>query len=253
MGGMSKKRVITEVDLRRELEESCAISAYVLPEDAIITPAARTLLADRKIPLDTSKGEAMRRAKPEHKTHLRRDVLVPKTHKQIRLRGKLDSFEAKIILAQVRLATLHQRQLVDDLQEVLEAVRAILRAEVREEPLSLGTLMGMTETELHEASHRPETILNVSHFVPEYHMGEEMALLNCLRTEARETELAACSAFMSGYNDGSVRRPDILKALNRLSSALYFMMCRLKSGLFYQGGEETGRKYDSKDRAEGLG
>lgn len=234
-------RVITEEILRLELEREGYPAVYDLPDGAIITPAARSMLADRRIHLkESSAGRNKPPTKPEHKAHLRNGVLVSKTHKQIMFRGKLDSLEGKIILAQVRLLALGHSRLVEDLQELLEAVRNVLRSEVTEEPLQQTMLLGMTDMELRNASHYPGEQLGVSHFIPDYSMGEEMALLNCLRTEARETELAACHAFMTGYESGAVRRPDIIRILNRFSSAFYLMMCRLKSGGFYKGGEEDG-------------
>ena len=51
-------------------------------------------------------------------------------------------------------------------------------------------------------------------------MGETALELNCLRTQVREAELAAAAAFGEG-------REDILRCLNRLSSAVYILFCRL--------------------------
>lgn len=211
------------------------MTCFVLPEGAIITPAARTFLADHKISLEMTGRASAENRKEEHKTHLRKDVLVPKTNLQIAFRGKLDSLEGKIIMAQVRLSALNRSALVEDLQKLLEIVRSILRAEVLDVPVGDWTLMEMSEDELREASHHPEEKLGVKHFIPDFRMGEEMALLNLLRVDVRETELAACAAFSCGFQNGTVKRPDILKALNRLSSGVYCMMCRLKNDSFYQG------------------
>lgn len=223
-------KLITEDDLRQELGDKKDVREYLLPDGDIITPAARTYLADRKISIRTSDQERNRPRKPEHRTHLNGATLVSKSHGRIRLRGKLDSLEAKILLAQVRMTQTGQSQIVLDLQEVLVVVRSVLRAEVLDVPLEPVTLLGMTEEELHDISHHPEERLNVSHFVPEHTMGEEMALLNWLRTEVRETELAAYGAFAEGQDNRAPGRPDILRVLNRLSSAIYVMMCRLRGG-----------------------
>lgn len=232
--------LITEDDLRRELGGREDVREYALPAGVIITPAARTYLADRKIALRTSGPERNRPKKPEHRTHLDGGTLVSKSHGRIRFRGKLDSLESKIILAQVRMAQMGQSQLVRDLQELLVIVRSVLRAEVLDIPLEPVALLGMTEEELHDVSHHPEARLNVSHFVPEYTMGEEMALLNWLRTEVRETELAAYGAFAEGTDNRAPGRPDVLRVLNRLSSAVYVMMCRLKGGACTREGEIDG-------------
>ena len=57
-----------------------------------------------------------------------------------------------------------------------------------------------------------------------------MAHLNLVRTQVRETELAAVEAFFDPTK--GPEREDILTALNRLSSAVYVMMCRLKAGKY---------------------
>ncbi len=52
--------------------------------------------------------------------------------------------------------------------------------------------------------------------------GRDAALLNLLRTKVRETETVAAQVFIT--RSFEVLRPDILQALNRLSSTVYVMM-----------------------------
>jgi ethanolamine utilization cobalamin adenosyltransferase len=54
-------------------------------------------------------------------------------------------------------------------------------------------------------------------------MGEEIIHLNELRTQVRALEIAAMNAFRQGAD---VKRKDIICVLNRLSSAIYILMCR---------------------------
>ena len=54
-------------------------------------------------------------------------------------------------------------------------------------------------------------------------MGALCMALNQLRTKVRETELCAASAFIK---DETCMRPDILEALNRLSSCVYLLFLR---------------------------
>ena len=61
-----------------------------------------------------------------------------------------------------------------------------------------------------------------------------MAHLNMVRTQVRETELAAVEAFFDPTE--GLQREDIIKALNRMSSAVYVMMCRLKAGKYESQG-----------------
>jgi ethanolamine utilization cobalamin adenosyltransferase len=64
-------------------------------------------------------------------------------------------------------------------------------------------------------------------------MGALSVRLNSLRTITRETELAAVTAFKGERDPGSsgqncpwqdCKRPDIVEALNRLSSLFYILM-----------------------------
>ena len=256
---MPQKRLLTEEALRDAIRLKGEVDSFEIDADTIVTPAARTFLADRRIRLVTrpcceapapppATETAARahadasfvleglgvtvREKPENYTHLRGNMLVPKTDARIRFRGKLDSLESTILVVQARLAAKNATALLRDLDELLAVVRSILRAEVLDVPLEPFTLMGMTEERIREASHDPESAFGIAHFMPDRSMGEDMAHLNLLRTEVRAAELAACDAFC-GREPG---RGDIIRSMNRLSSAVYVMMCRLKSGAFYGNG-----------------
>jgi ethanolamine utilization cobalamin adenosyltransferase len=84
-------------------------------------------------------------------------------------------------------------------------------------------LWGLDSQELHERSHNPAKYFGLGHIRFHYKMGALAAGINELRTQAREAELAACRAFET---DNGLERPDIVKVLNRLSSALYVLMYR---------------------------
>jgi ethanolamine utilization cobalamin adenosyltransferase len=58
----------------------------------------------------------------------------------------------------------------------------------------------------------------------EYGMGPLSLRLNLLRTCARETELAAVTAFRDPEHPSRCLREDIVTALNRLSSLLYILI-----------------------------
>ena len=53
-----------------------------------------------------------------------------------------------------------------------------------------------------------------------------MLLVTLARCRAREAELLAAKAFRDG--EGLPTRPDLIRALNRLSSFLYLIMVELK-------------------------
>ena len=255
-------KVITELDLRSDLKKLGNVTTYRVPAGTILTPAARSFLAENKIDIvftdekgDLKEGskdlgktaasmdssprkstyillgtEIGSDTKPEAYTHLHGNYLVPKSHPRIKLRGKFDSLQAHILIAQVKAKQLRLEKLVNDLDEILNFVRKLLRAEVLSEPVEDITFFGLTHQEIREISHNPKKSLGVPHIMPSYEMGEMMAHLNLVRTQVRETELAAVEAFFDPTK--GPEREDILTALNRLSSAVYVMMCRLKAGKY---------------------
>jgi ethanolamine utilization cobalamin adenosyltransferase len=166
--------------------------------------------------------------KPEHMTHLRGRLLIPKAHPRIAFRGKMDSLQAVIINTQVAANREGRPALVNNLEEVLAFARAILSAEVKDAPLEEGQLFGYTWEQLRELSHNNSKDSGAPHFLVSWDMGESMASLNALRTYAREAELAAVRAFPA---ETPAARPDIVCALNRMSSAVYILMRRLRAEL----------------------
>ncbi len=242
-------RILTEADLRASLQFD-AVKEYTVPPDVFVTPAAREFLAVRGIKLTVKSGEKTcfdetkqakfsarnniyidagtgrtYEQKPEDMTHLRANLLVPKTHPVIAFRGKIDTFEADVILAQLTAEKCGKQQLSDDLQQVLIFVRTILGNEVKDEPLPEMKLLGLSLDELRRVSHDIKSELGLkTHPVPDRSMGELPAVINSLRAKSREVELAAERAVPG--------RADILTALNRLSSCLHIMFCRLLTGYY---------------------
>ena len=93
------------------------------------------------------------------------------------------------------------------------------------------TLIGLNEQELRFVSQHPTQYFGVGHIAPSYKMGKLAVELNLLRAMSREVELAAINAFADG--EVKIERKDILRALNRLSSALYIMYLEVLA----EGGE----------------
>ncbi len=160
--------------------------------------------------------------KPEHMTHLNAEVLVPKTHPRIRFRGKMDTLEAELIACQ-----LAQERLITPVGEILALARQIIRCDVLDEKLQWDKLCGLTEQEQRKRSHFPQDYYGQPHFSPSAADGAVIARLNRTRCAAREAELAAAEAFSD--REGNPTRPDILQALNRMSSMLYILMIQEKS------------------------
>ena len=205
---------------------------FYLAKGDQLTSAARDYLARQRVPILPADRAGKERwpllsggfteEKPEHMTHLNGDVLVPKTHRRILFRGKMDTLEAELILCQ-----LADPELINPVGEVLALARLLIRCDVLEEALTQDRLCGLTEEEQRRRSHFPQDYYGQPHFMPCAADGMVIARLNRARCAAREAELAAVEAFSD--RDGRPTRPDILKALNRMSSMLYILMVQCKS------------------------
>lgn len=239
-------KVLTEADLRTE-KVSAATGEYHVGKDVFVTPLAREYLRDRKVKLlvdegnhgamtrtpikkqgdhtyiDALTGEGYRE-KPEDMTHLRGNLLVSKTHPRIALRGEIDSLQAQVLLLQAKYP--EERQLSKDLDSVLAYLRAILGAEVKDEPLGETLLFGLDHKELRKMSHDVKGTFGINHPIPEASMGVVALELNVLRTQVRKAELAAANAFPQGDPLG------VIQHLNRLSSGIYILFCRKISGYY---------------------
>lgn len=204
---------------------------YLAPGDCL-TPGARDFLTRQKIRILSAaeaKPEEYRllgggciREKPEHMTHLNGDVLVPKSHPRIAFRGSMDTLQSEIILCQLMTG----EPMAHRLQELLEQAREIIACEVLEKPLHFERLLGLTEEELRSRSHRPQDFYGQPHFMPSYTDGAAVVWLNRCRCAVRSAELMACRAFETPEGNS---RPDILQALNRMSSSIYLLMIEEKA------------------------
>jgi len=224
----------TEEAVRAGLRVRDGRRVFYLPEGSRLTPAARDWLRQEGVTVvpqaetppaayRTPDGAAFAE-KPEHMTHLRGNILVPKTHPRIAFRGGIDTLEAELLLcAQAADGPLRQT-----LCAMLDFVRSLIRADVLDEPVQAVRFLGLDGDGLREHSHHPEREEGQPHFLPAPDDPPILLRLNRLRTAVRQTELLACHAF--SRPDGTLARPDIVKALNRLSSLCWILMIRVKRG-----------------------
>ena len=140
----------------------------------------------------------------------------------IAFRGKLDTLCAMILEAQ--LLGKENRAFGEDMQEILDFTRSLLPAEYKNIPLGEFRLLGLSPLEIRERSHHPKNYFGLDHLLMHQSMGPLSLRLNLLRTAARETELAAITAFRDPADPAIYRREDIVEALNRLSSLIYLLM-----------------------------
>lgn len=246
-----KQKLLTDIELRSRWSRDRAAS-FCVEEGTILTPAARDFIREQGIELRfTPVSEVMARApipfrdgkpvyqdaatgremteKPEDMTHLRGNLLVPKTHPRIEFRGRLDSLMAQILGVQLVADECRQPGLSADLEELLQYTRAILAAEVKDEPLPALDLLGMNSGQIRWQSHNVKQTLGIDHPVPNHNMGRVCVSLNRLRTQVREVELAAARTFET---QTGCARPDIIEGLNRMSSCVYIIFCRKLSGYY---------------------
>ena len=223
----------TEETVRENLRNRQGKRVFFLGKGDQLTSGARDFLARERIEILPGREAKQERwalltggyteEKPEHMTHLNGDVLVRKDHPRILFRGKLDTFQARLLVAQ---------QVCPDqagkLQEILDFSRELMACDVLEKPVPEKKLWGHTEEEIRHISHFPQEYYGIAHFMPEASDGPEILQLNLARCAAREAELGAVTAFSD--REGNPTRPDLLRALNRMSSMLYILMIERKAG-----------------------
>lgn len=205
---------------------------FYLGKEDHLTSEARDWLSSQRIailPAEQAKkaeyrllGGGVVTEKPEYMTHLNGDVLVPKSHPRIRFRGAVDNLEAAILLCQRAVPGRKA-----ELQEILDLARRLIRCDVLGEPVGEYTLCDLTEQEQRKRSHFPQDYYGIPHFMPDSSDPLAVLELNRIRGMVRSTEIAAMDAFCD--RDGIPTRPDILKALNRMSSMVYILMLQEKA------------------------
>lgn len=256
--------MITEAIIREELKASNP-EVYYVEEGKLLSPAAREYLHQRRIKIEKNekkeelikkdKSESIKEdkkvaeqslqspkymdyetgafymEKPEHMTQLSGNVLVAKNHPRICFRGKLDNLQSLVILTQATLAESEgNKKIIQDLDDIKKVLMEIMRSDVLEETLETQSIIGLNHEQLRERSHNPQKFFDIKQMtMPDYTMGRTYALFNHLRTAIRETEVAATDAFLEG---AKCTRSDIIKELNRLSSAVHIMMCMYLAGLY---------------------
>ncbi len=199
---------------------------FYLKSGDTLTPSARDFLTRERIEILPAteaiiqeyvlENGAIFPEKPENYTHLRGNILVHKTHPVIAFRGAVDTLQAELLLAQAAAPDRMQR----DVGEILQLARNLIRWDVLEEAAKFDKLCGLTEAELRQRSHNPQTYYGIPHFMPSYTDGPAILQLNRARCAARTAELKAVAAYP--------HRTDLLQVMNRMSSMLYLLMIQLK-------------------------
>ncbi|GIK40151.1 MAG: hypothetical protein BroJett011_39840 [Chloroflexota bacterium] len=166
--------------------------------------------------------------KPAHMAQLDATHFAPKTVPRFVLRGKMDTLHAHFLLATAQAHRFSLPELATYLITLAAYCREITSAEYHEREVAPLQLAGLSEADIREASHRPDRSVGIPHVVPGPDDHEMVLQLNLLRCQVRETELVAAATFTGP--DGQLSRSDLVVALNRLSSAVYYLILLLKAG-----------------------
>ncbi len=168
-------------------------------------------------------------SKPEHLTQVDAGHYAPKNSPRIRFRGKLDTLQGLCLLVAARARTFNLPQMADHLDTLAAYCREILSAEYNGRAAAAIVLAGLDEAALRQATHDPRQFVGIDHIVPGSDDHEILHWLNFLRCQARETELAALDA-LEPYPGAVVGHPSLAQAVNRLSSAVYYLELLFRAG-----------------------
>ncbi|MGL4568909.1 MAG: hypothetical protein ACRCU6_10360 [Fusobacteriaceae bacterium] len=252
--------VITEYSIRSQLKEN-QDKKYYLVEGDILTPSARQILMDRGIEIIKNSENSISKKneipmkdvmkeieiieklpkfkgllgeyyleKGEKLTHLRDNILVPKNHKRIFLRGRIDNLLGEWNLVHRKLSLLKNTKLNSDLDSVYSMIKKVMLAEIKDELLENVEVLGYSLSKLKEVSHNPKKNFGIDHLFDINSSYDETVLeLNRIRTIVRMCELHAADAFSDSWGE---KENKLMEAFNRLSSAIYVIMIKGKSGVY---------------------
>jgi ethanolamine utilization cobalamin adenosyltransferase len=152
---------------------------------------------------------------------------VPKDHEEIVFRGKLDSLYALTVYVEALSVSAGEELAAKDIACIGACCLDLIGAGVRNCDVGPCSIMGMDAETLRDMSHHVESY-GMKHFLPVASDGELLCAVNLIRTGVREVECMAVSLY-------GEKRMGIITMLNRMSSAAYIIMCRIRSSFYSQG------------------
>lgn len=168
------------------------------------------------------------KVKPEYMTQLNASQYSLKNTPRIRFRGKLDSLHGLMLLVIRKAKDEPAIQLAEKLSILAAYCREIASAEYNQRTAEPLVLDGLTDDDIRKATHKPEQVIGISHIIPQEDDPEILLWLNVLRCQVRETEIYALDAFEALLNDSAAH--SVVKAMNRLSNAIYYLELLYKAG-----------------------
>jgi ethanolamine utilization cobalamin adenosyltransferase len=173
--------------------------------------------------------------KPGHMTQLDAHHFAPKTHPRLRVRGQLDSLHAGVMLAAAEARRYQLPGLAGALDTLAAYCREIQSAEYNGRAVQPLVMLGKSENEIHSISHWPDRHLGLAHLAPGSGDHAILHWLNFVRTMARDSEITASEVYgpkahTHDSEPAGVVDFGIPHALNRLSSAVYYLELLFKRG-----------------------
>jgi len=166
----------------------------------------------------------MVKKKLEAETNLDSETIVRKTDPRIVFRGKLDSMSASFILAQRLFKDLGESDLYEYFNDFHILLQKMTYADATGTVMPDITMLNLDEATLREMSHHPKKYFGIPHlFGIDATYSVPVLTLNALRTAVRELELDYIKVLdLMGKTECE---NGFDKYLNRLSSAVYILMC----------------------------
>ena len=166
--------------------------------------------------------------KKEHTTSLRGSQMVRKDHPEICFRGLLDDAIAGVCFGAALAHAEGKQNLECGLKDITCALMNIMGAHVCEKEPQPWSMLGRDMETLHEMSHNPTKYFSTTQFLPKPEQGPALAWLNVIRTQVRDAECA----LIACYEDTDPPE-GICRSLNRVSSAVFVLMCEENSQFVY--------------------
>ena len=162
--------------------------------------------------------------KKQYMTSLYGTEMVRKDDPRIVFRGILDGVMADVGYGAALCREAGHTRLEGELEDVNKCLMLVMSGHVTGKSFELPPVGGVDMETLHEISHAPEKHFGCYHFIPRPEQGAALSWLNVIRTRVRDAERALIACYPDSEPDEALCR-----ALNRISSAIFVMMCRENS------------------------
>ena len=241
--------VVTEAELRDQLRRPTLGATVTVPAKARLTPSAQDFIKQWQLkrvdPSQPAPGTAPAASSPSapprsgetDDTSWQQESVFPINRPQHprcdccggELTRKGDNMtqlndEGFVLMAECQARSTGSDWLAESLAVLAAYCRELTSAEYHQRVVAPLSLPGWDEKSIHKATHDPDSVLGVPHETLDGSSPVLSHWLNLCRTSSRELEIEALTALPSQDDPFAV---SLNHALNRLSSAFYFLQLRL--------------------------